>query len=340
MEFKNEIRSLRESVGETDGLSNGSRKPESIISVPKETLLNNLKELMSHESKDMKILWANRVACERAGMTIDEIVGRYCYTVWAGRTEPCPDCPVLNAMEKGQPHETEVFDENGNAWLIHGYPIRDSKGNITSGMEIAIDITDRKRTEESLQQYRDHLEELVKSRTLELSKKNEELLKEMKGRIYIEKQLKKREQELQEKSRYLEEVNIALRVLLKQREKDKQELEENVLTNMRKSLLPYLEKVRNVRASADRDIYLDILESSMKSIVSPFYRNMTLKQFNLTPKEIEVANLVKEGNTTKEIAGLLILSPRTIDLHRLHIRGKLGLKSKNINLRSSLLSYS
>ena len=339
-ELIKELRLIRKRLAETGGLSVSNEKAEKPISVPKEILLNNLKELVSHEGRDMKILWANRIACERGGKTIDEIVGLQCYEVWAGRTEPCPDCPVLSAMKTGRSHEREVIDKDGNAWLIHGYPIRDSKGNITSGMEIALDITDRKKAENNLQKYRDHLEELVQNRTLELSRINEQLRKEMKERIDIEKQLKKRERELKKKSRYLEEANIALRVLLQQREKDKRELEENFMINVEKSLLPYLEKLRKARSSSDRNTYLDILESSMNSIVSPFYRNITLKQLNLTPKEIEIATLVKEGKSTKEIAELLILSPRTIDLHRLNIRNKLGLKSKNANLRSTLLSYS
>ena len=339
-ELIEELKSMRKRFAEPDGLSVGNEKAEKTISVPKEILLNILKELVSHESMDMKILWANRVACERGGMTIDEIVGRHCYEVWAGRTDPCPDCPVEKAIKTGQPHEREVIDKDGNAWLIHGYPIRDSKGNITSGMEIALDITDRKEAENNLQKYRDHLEELVERRTLELSRINQQLRKEMKERIDIEKQLKKRERELKKKSRYLEEANIALRVLLEQREKDKRALEENVMINVEKSLLPYIEKLRKTRSPFDRNTYLDILESSMNSIVSPFYRNITLKQLNLTPKEIEIATLVKEGKSTKEIAELLILSPRTIDLHRLNIRQKLGLKSKSVNLRSTLLSYS
>jgi len=309
-------------------------------SVPKEILLNNLEELVSHESPDMKILWANRVACESGGLAIDEIIGRHCYSVWAGRTTPCPDCPVLSAMKTGNPHCREVYDKRGNAWLIHGYPIRDAGGQITGGMEIALDITDRKSAERSLKRYRDQLEEMVESRTLALSETNARLRKEMAGRVHAEEELKQREQELKEKSNYLEETNIALRVLLEQREKDKCELEENVLNNVQKALFPYVEKVRDARSAADRHIYLDILESNIKSIVSPFYRNMTLTHFNLTPREIEIASLVKEGKSTKEIAHLLALSPRTIDLHRLNIREKLGLKSKKSNLRSVLLSHS
>ncbi|MBN2332429.1 MAG: PAS domain-containing protein [Deltaproteobacteria bacterium] len=317
-----------------------SKKTEKAIPVPREILLNNIQELVVHESREMKILWANRVACERGGLSIDDIVGRYCYDVWARRTTPCPDCPVILAMETGQPHEKEVTDHDGTAWLIHGYPLRDADGTITGGMEISLNITDRKMAEQKLQHYRDQLEELVASRTRELSRTNQQLVKEMQERLQIEKQLKKRERQLEEKSRYLEEANTALRVLLEQREKDKRELEENVLLNVEKSLIPYLEKLRRTSTAADRHAYLDILESSMNSMVSPFYRNITLKNFNLTPREIEIAALIKAGKTSKEIALLLNLSPRTIDLHRLHIRQKLGLKAKHTNLRSTLLSHS
>ena len=177
--------------------------------VPKEILLNNLEELVSHESPDMKILWANRMACERGGLAIDEIIGRYCYSVWAGRTTPCPDCPVLSAMETGNPHCHEVTDKKGNAWLIHGYPVRNENGQITGGMEIALDITELKRAERRLKKYRDQLEEMVEDRTLALSETNARLRKEMAERVRAEKVLKQREQELKEKSDYLEETNIA-----------------------------------------------------------------------------------------------------------------------------------
>jgi len=167
---------------------------EKVTSVPAEILLNNVKELVVHESKDMKILWANEAACKRANATLDEIVGRYCYEVWAERTAPCPGCPVLNAIETGRPHEREVIAQDGSAWIIHGYPLRDAEGNITSGMEISLEITDRKNAEKKLQEYRDHLEELVESRTAELTKINEQLLKEIAARVHVEDELKKNEE--------------------------------------------------------------------------------------------------------------------------------------------------
>jgi DNA-binding NarL/FixJ family response regulator len=57
-------------------------------------------------------------------------------------------------------------------------------------------------------------------------------------------------------------------------------------------------------------------------------------------KEIEVANLITEGKSTKEIAKLLNSTDRAIKFHRANIRRKLGLKKTSKNLATYLLSLS
>jgi DNA-binding CsgD family transcriptional regulator len=148
--------------------------------------------------------------------------------------------------------------------------------------------------------------------------------------------LKKRETELQIKSRSLEELNTALRVLLREREEDRVELEQKVLANVKSLVLPYLEKVRQARLDTKTLAYLDILESNLVDIVSPFSRRLSSKYLQLTPKEIQIANFVKEGKTSKEIAEILNVSKSAVDIHRFRLREKLGLNKRKANLRSHL----
>jgi len=150
--------------------------------------------------------------------------------------------------------------------------------------------------------------------------------------------LRKREAELAEQSRHLEEVNAALKVLLKRREEDKNDLEEKVLANVKELVLPYVEKLKNSRLRSDQMTLVGILESNMQEISSPFVTKLSSRFLGLTPAEIQVASLIKDGKTSKEIATLLHTSENTIRSHRFHISSQLDLKNKKVNLRSYLRS--
>jgi len=175
---------------------------------------------------------------------------------------------------------------------------------------IVLDITKRKQIEEALQKAHEKLERRVEERTREL--------------------------EAQKKS--LEEINIAMKVLLKKREEDKLELQDNILSNVKILIEPYVNKLKGSRLPQCQKTLINILESNLNGIVSPFARKLSSKLLNLTPSEIQVANLVRQGKTTKEMAGILNISGKTVGFHRENIRKKLGLKNKKANLRARLLS--
>jgi PAS domain S-box-containing protein len=156
-------------------------------------------------------------------------------------------------------------------------------------------------------------------------------------RKQVELALLERGKELENKTHELQEVNAALKVLLKHRDEDKKELEEKVIANVKKLVFPYIEKLNNSRLNDRQMIYLNIIKSNLEDIIAPFLHQLFAKFSDLTPSEIQVAGLVRDGKTTKEIAELLNSSTGAINFHRNNIRAKLGLRNTKTNLRSFLL---
>ncbi|MBT8490391.1 MAG: PAS domain S-box protein [Deltaproteobacteria bacterium] len=165
------------------------------------------------------------------------------------------------------------------------------------------------------------------------------ITRDISDRKKAEDALKRREKELDVKTRYLAEANTTLKVLLQRREKDKTNLQADILSNVNELIMPHIDQLRKSLGTEDQKSRLQVIETNLNNIISPFLRTLTIKHMNFTPKEIKVANLVKEGKTSKEIATLLHLSPRSIEFHRDNIRKKLGLQNKKVNLQSYLHAF-
>ncbi len=153
-------------------------------------------------------------------------------------------------------------------------------------------------------------------------------------------EMKEKENELIEKSERLKELNAALKVLLKQRADDRMELEATLVSNMKELVLPYVKKIKESKIDEKHRAYVDLLTANLENIMAPFSHRLSAKYRNLTSKEIEVANLIKQGRNSKEIARILDVSRVCVDVHRYHIRSKLGLNKKKINLKAYLGSIS
>jgi DNA-binding CsgD family transcriptional regulator len=151
-------------------------------------------------------------------------------------------------------------------------------------------------------------------------------------------ELKKRTNDLEIKRKSLEELNTAMKILLEKREADRSKLEEYVLTNVKKLIEPYFEKIKKTNLNTQQKALLSIVESNLKEIISSFTHKVSVKYFNLTSTEIQVARQIGHGHTTKKIAAFMNVSPRTVETHRKNIRKKIGLEGKRENLRSHLLS--
>lgn len=152
-----------------------------------------------------------------------------------------------------------------------------------------------------------------------------------------EEALRNSREALDEQRQRLEETNIALKVLLKQREADKQELEKKVLANVKELVFPYLNKLKAAPLKAKEKTLVDIVFDHLNDIISPLMQSLTHLNIFLTPQEMQVATLVKDGKSTQEISDLLHISEATVSFHRKNLRKKLGIGNKRRNLRSHLM---
>jgi len=259
-------------------------------------------------SDNVVCLDQNQAAERMFGYTHAEAVGRH-GTEWIA---PEDREQVKNNMLSGyeRPYEVTALRKDGTTFPCEiqarmldyqGRPIR-----ITA----LRDIAEHKKAEEALQQAHDKLEQRVKERT----------------------------NELEIKTKRLEDVNTALNVMLKKRDADKLMIEERVLFNVKELIEPLIENLKKSGLDESQTGYVDTLETFLAEIVSPFSQALHTKFIKLTLSEIRVANLIKKGKTTKEIADLLDSTPRAIEFHRQNLRKKLGLSNRKAHLGSYLLS--
>jgi CRP-like cAMP-binding protein len=150
---------------------------------------------------------------------------------------------------------------------------------------------------------------------------------------------KKGQIELVLKSIHLDEINNALKFLQDQTKKERLDSEMKIVSNVSQFITPYLEKLAGSKLDGQQREWLSVVEANLNNIVSPFMGRMPYYS-GMTPMELQIANLIKTGKTTKEISSLLNLSTTTIDFHRNNIRSKLGLINQKKSLRSHLMSIS
>jgi PAS domain S-box-containing protein len=154
----------------------------------------------------------------------------------------------------------------------------------------------------------------------------------------LQKSLHDLELRVLERTAELEEANTTLRVLVKRRAEEQRQLEERLQLNVNDLVLPILHELRAEYLDQRGTGYLDLIESNLKDITSPFLKSLQSTYRNLTRKEVAVASMIREGKKTEEIAKVMGISRVTVESHRNHIREKLGLVKGKTNLRTYLLS--
>lgn len=156
-------------------------------------------------------------------------------------------------------------------------------------------------------------------------------------RSRTERELRTVNEQLLADRKALEDKNIAMREVLASVEGEKQATRDQIATNVEESLLPLLDRVKELSSGPQKKL-VELLEQYLKDITSPFIDKLKRDFSKLTPRELEVCNMIKAGRPSKDIAQALNVSLLTIHKHREQIRNKLGLKNSNTNLNTFLQS--
>jgi DNA-binding CsgD family transcriptional regulator len=155
-------------------------------------------------------------------------------------------------------------------------------------------------------------------------------------RIRWEEEVLRKDAEISRHAERVESLNTALKVLLQHREQEARQKDENMRATLDKLVFPYLNSLKSTRLDEGQQGFLEIIETNLHNISSPFAHELSAWHERLTPTEIQVADLVMAGKRSKEIAALLHVSESAVAFHRANLRAKLGLKQRSANLVSCL----
>lgn len=283
--------------------------------------------------KDARIVEVNSGFVRLTGFAAEVASGSRLDALWSDSREVWYDA-IKRAMISSRPIEVDHYhQELGKHLLMSFFLLEGDRIGVTM-----LDISAAKQTEHKLDRARRDLEIVVRERSDELLQTNVELSKEVEARAATQQKLVEKTEELQSRLVELGEANGALQALLKVRDGERAGLEEKVVCNINELVRPHLAKLAEGKLSDRQVALLEALSRSLDQITSPLSRRFILEASRLTPVESQVAELIRQGKSTKEIAALLGVAGSTVDYHRLNIRHRLGLTKKGLNLQSYLKS--
>jgi PAS domain S-box-containing protein len=282
---------------------------------------------------DVRLVEVNRAFEKLVGIPRQKAVGRCIRDIWP-QTEGFWFDLLHQSERSGRSAQAEGFhQELGKHFQVSVVPINRDHFSATF-----IDISAHMQIQSTLEKARSELKKKVAERTGELQKANLSLRQEVDTRKQAQKALLEKSRELESRSTRLKEANTALKVLLQELEKEKRELQEKMISNLNELTRPQLDKLAAGKLDSRQRALLEAINNSLDDITSPLSRRFIIEGARLTPTEIHVANLIRQGKTTKEIAAFLGVAVSTVDFHRLNIRRRLNLANKRVNLQSYLKS--
>lgn len=224
------------------------------------------------------------------------------------------DLPVIVMSGQGELRDAIEALRLG-AWDYITKPIAEM-----SILRLAIErVLEKVRLIEENRAYRDHLEDMVARKSAELIAQQQVLL---------------------DKTVSLEKANEALKHLLDQRVIEKSAIEQAMVSNLKRFVFPYIDELEGLHLETAARAYLNIIRTNIEQLISPVSKSLSGVYLDLTPTEVRVADLIRQGQSTKSIAAILNTSPSTVEKHRNSIRRKLGVLNQKCNLQTYLNTLS
>jgi DNA-binding CsgD family transcriptional regulator len=253
---------------------------------------------------DYTILGVN-TAMEQWYAHAGPLVGRRCYEVFHGRRAPCGSCPSRIAVETGKPNSGIVpYDAPRHArgtQDLSVFPLFDDEGRVFCLIEYVRDITDLN--------------------------EEERIIGRLKQRIRFQNQT-------------LQEQETALEVLMRRSDQAARRVAGDLQANLSASVAPLINRLKEKAAGSPLRADIELLETRLAKITSPLINRLAVEARHLTQRESEIAALVLEGRTSKEIADHFGLTVKAVDFHRMNLRKKLNLEGSTQSLQSRLSELS
>jgi len=253
------------------------------------------------KNRDGKYLLANQNFADLLGVSPQDILGKSDRDFFPAEFVEQVHRNMRKVIEQNRPiHFEEEVEMGDGTRYFHTirFPVRFSERYPDAVGCILIEVTDKKRTEERLETTKTAL---------------------------ITEQVT------------LRKKNIALKELINQIESEKKQIKRRIKANIENIISPLIE---NLKQKADRNCVdqINLLESSLKDVAAPFISDLEKSDPRMSPRETEICNMIKNGLNSKDIARLLGISAQTVIKQRKHIRKKLGISNRRVNLTSYLKS--
>lgn len=258
-----------------------------------------------------------------------------------------PDAITISYVDTG-----EFLEVNDGFERITGYARIDAIGKTSLGLGLWKDVEVRKHMTDILVReghVRDmFIEFVIRGGAVRSCVVSAELIRlsgrpcllavtrDITDRVIADEKLRQTTEQLRQEHQELLRKNIALNEILAHIDEDKEQYRHEICSNIDNLLRPTLRKLQQDGRLSRRDA--DVLVQGLDEVTGKHideYRNNVSK---LTPRELDILDMIRTGRSSKQIADSLGLSSQTVHKHRQSIRRKLQLDHREINLAAYLRS--